>query len=335
MSAAGAGPAEDADWASLLDEGMVSLPETLASIDEAVRPSGDRVLLLRMAGGLSLDVLLDRGLDLGAAWWAGVPLAWRSVHLLDPGPGRSWEDRFLGGLMATCGPDNVGPERDGYGQHGTHHLTRANEVRWWRERTPDGLEVHVRGVVGHTHLYGPRVAVEREIVTRTGRPWVEVNDTVRNEGDEPVGVPLLYHVNVGAPALRPGTRLLIDADEPLLREPCPPGRDPLVVPPPEPGAPAVVAEYRVRTGDAPARAVLDARDASARLVVEWDAAVLPRLFTWNWPARGAWVLGIEPANAPMFGPEREQPHAGAPVLAPGEAWRAWVRIGVEPGPAPS
>jgi hypothetical protein len=75
-------------WAALLDEGMVTLPEALASVDEATRASGDRVLILRVAGGLSLDVLLDRGLDIGAAWWNGIPLAWRSPNLVDPGPGR-------------------------------------------------------------------------------------------------------------------------------------------------------------------------------------------------------------------------------------------------------
>ncbi|MFH5824254.1 DUF4432 family protein [Georgenia sp. AZ-5] len=331
MSAADPRLSAEAEWTSLLDEGMVTLPEALASIDEAVRPSGDRVLVLRLAGGLSLDVLLDRGLDLGAAWWAGVPLAWRSPHRVDPGPGRGWEDRFLGGLLATCGPDNIGPAREGSGQHGTHHLTPAADVRWWHERTAHGIDVHVRGVIGHTRLYGTRLVVEREVVTGTGRPSVVVNDIVRNEGDEPRGVPLLYHINVGAPMLRPGSRLLVDADEPLLREPCPPGREPLVVPPPERGAAAVVAEHRVRTSGTSARAVLTAPGGSGRLAVEWDAAVLPRLFTWNWPARGAWVLGIEPASAPMFGPERDQPGAGAPVLEPGQEWRTGVRIGVETG----
>jgi hypothetical protein len=91
------------DWLALVDDGRVSLLEALASVDEATRPSGDRALVLRLAGGLSLDVLPDRGLDIGAAWWAGVPIAWRSPHLVDPGPAETWENRFLGGLLATKG----------------------------------------------------------------------------------------------------------------------------------------------------------------------------------------------------------------------------------------
>jgi Domain of unknown function (DUF4432) len=321
------------DWLALVDDGRVSLLEALASVDEATRPSGDRALVLRLAGGLSLDVLPDRGLDIGAAWWAGVPIAWRSPHLVDPGPAGSWENRFLGGLLATCGPDNIGPSRGTSGQHGSHHLSRAHDVRWWRQRTDEGIDVHVRGAVGHTRLYGPRLVVEREIVSGTGRPSVEVRDVVRNSGDEPIGVPLLYHVNLGAPVLHPGARLLVDAGDPVLREPCPPGRHPLTVPSPETGLVAVVAEHRdVRPDDGWARAVLDGKGVGERVAVEWTATTLPRLCTWNWPARGAWVLGVEPTNAPLFGPERDLPHAGAPLLMPGEEIRTVVRIRVLPGP---
>jgi hypothetical protein len=184
------------------------------------------------------------------------------------------------------------------------------------------------------------VVVEREIVAGTGRPWVDVHDVVRNTGHEPVAVPLLYHVNLGAPLLRPGARLLVDAGEPVLREPLPPGRDPVTLPAPALGLDAVVAEHpRVRPSGGRARAVLTGTGRDAEVVVEWTADTLPRLCTWVYPAAGAWVLGVEPANAPLFGPERDGPGAGAPVLAAGEHWRTSVRIGVrtttEGPPAPT
>ena len=322
---------DDVDWTALLDDGRVSHLDAIASVDDVVRAGGGRVLSLRLAGGLALDVLVDRGLDLGAAWWGDVPLAWRSPHLVDPGPGRGWEDRFLGGLLSTCGPDNIGPPRGSSGQHGTHHLTPAHAVRWWRERTDSGVDVHVVGEVGFSELYGVRLVIEREIVTGTGRPWVEVRDTVRNTGHVPAPVALLYHVNLGAPMLRPGARLVVDADEQTLREPCPPGRDPLAMPEPAADLDAVVAEHRgLRAPDGRARAVLTGTGLDADVVVDWPAETLPRLCTWSFPARGAWVLGVEPTNAPLFGPERELPHAGAPVLQPGEHVATGVRIGVQP-----
>lgn len=317
------------DWAEVLERGLVALPEAIATVDDVTRSGGERVLALRLAGGLSFDVLPDRGLDLGATWWAGVPVAWRSPHLVDPGPGHGWEDRFLGGLLATCGPDNIGAPRDGHGQHGSHHLTPATGVRWWRELTPDGVMMHVAGAVGRSTLDGERVVVEREIVATTGVPAVEVRDVVRNEGTRPAGVPLLYHVNLGAPLLSPGSRLHVDAEEPVVREPLPPGRDPLVAADPAPGLDPVVAEHPdVRAVDGTARAVL--AGAGAEVVVTWTADTLPRLCTWSFPAQGVWVLGVEPTNAALFGPERDLPDGGAPVLAPGAEWRTGVRIEVVP-----
>lgn len=313
----------------LLSAGMVALPETVAPVLDVIGPGGERLLLVRLAGGLSFDVRPDRGLDLGPAWWGGVPVAWRSPHRADPGPGAGWEERFLGGLVVTCGPENIGPPTATAGQHGSHHLTPATEVRWWREVTADGVTVHVRGVVGFSTLYGTRVVVEREVVASTGRPRVEIRDLVRNDGDEPVGVPLLYHVNLGAPLLAPGGRLHVDAGRTRLRDPLPPGRDPLRMPDPAPGAEAVVAEHQgLPVRDGRSHAVLDG--GAARVRVDWTAGTLPRLCTWAWPARGAWVLGVEPANAPLFGAERDGPHAGAPLLAPGGTWRTGVAVEVLP-----
>lgn len=311
---------------TLLDEGLVSLPDAVASVFEGTSVTGERILTLRLLDGLQVDVMPDRGLDLGAVWWCGTPVAWRSPNLVDPGPGRDWEARFLGGLLATCGPDNIGPPRGSSGQHGTHHLTPAHEVRWWRERTPTGIEVHVRGLVAHTSLGGPKIVVEREVVATTGRPAVEVRDIVRNVGDRPTAVPLLYHVNLGAPLLAPGGTLEVAADAPVLREPAPPGRHPLRMPEPSAGAEPVVAEHPdVVPDNGWARALLTG-GPRADVRVEWSADTLPRLCTWSWPAAGAWVLGVEPTNAALFGPERELPDAGAPVLGPGEQWRTTVRV---------
>ncbi|MBN9325812.1 MAG: hypothetical protein BGO38_04390 [Cellulomonas sp. 73-145] len=327
------GPTDPVDAAALLDSGMVSLPDAVASVDEVTRAGGERVLVVRAAGGLAVDVLPDRGLDLGPVWWGGVPVAWRSPNPVDPGPGWGWEERFRGGLLATCGPDNIGEPRGASGQHGTHHLTSAYEVRWWRERTASALEVHVSGSVAHTSLGGARIIVERHVVVPTGTPWVHVRDVVRNVGDRPVGVPLLYHVNLGAPLLRPGARLRVPYRDHVTREPLPAGRHPLELPSPAVGLEPVVAEHRgpTTTGER-ASAVLTGTGAGVEVVVEWPVATLPRLNTWAWPAERAWVLGVEPSNAPLFGPERDGWAAGAPVLEPGAEWQTGVSVGLRPAP---
>src|SRR5207245_5835301 len=83
---------------------------------------GCRALDLRVMGGMDIRLLPDRGLDVGAAWFAGIPLAWMSV-VGESGPvpsrgGNEWIEAFGGGLFVTCGLRNVGVSSEGHGQHG-------------------------------------------------------------------------------------------------------------------------------------------------------------------------------------------------------------------------
>lgn len=319
----------DRTWSAggLIDDGLVGLVDAVAEVHEQIR-AGMRVLSIRVAGGLAVDVLPDRGLDIGSTWWGDVPLAWRSPNPVDPGAGFGWEERFLGGLLATCGPDNIGEPRGSAGQHGTHHLSHAFGVSWERVRVGDEVEVRVRGSVAHSSLTGPRVVVERTIAVMTGKPEVRVEDVVRNVGDQAWGVPLLYHVNLGAPVLRPGSTVQVDAVDVVTREPLPDGRAPGVLPPPQSRLAPVVAEHRgVRSVDGAGRAVVIGPGGPAVEVV-WTLDTVPRLNTWTWPTAGAWVLGVEPSNAPLFGDERDSMFAGAPVLDPGQSWRTGIRIAV-------
>jgi len=66
---------------------------------------GCRVLDLRVWDGIDLRILPERGFDIGAAWYRGVPLAWIS-GVGEAGPiqnlqDTSWVDAFGGGLMTT------------------------------------------------------------------------------------------------------------------------------------------------------------------------------------------------------------------------------------------
>jgi hypothetical protein len=103
---------------------------------------GVSALRLRTGGSLSCD----RGMDLGAAEYRGVPLAWVSpTGVVAPHfrelQGEGWLRSFGGGLLVTCGLQNVGEpsERGGeeLGLHGrisnTPAALLAREVRWERE----------------------------------------------------------------------------------------------------------------------------------------------------------------------------------------------------------
>jgi hypothetical protein len=52
--------------------------------------------------------------------------------------------------------------------------------------------------------------------------------------------------------------------------------------------------------------------------VRWSLGTLPRLYQWILPTRGRWALGIEPANAALFGVDDDGFPASTDRVAPGD-----------------
>src|SRR5215218_6457377 len=111
--------------------------------------AGSRAVDVRVWNGVDLRLLPDRGLDLGAAWFRGTPLAWISPAGEQPPPlpeelvGNAWRDAWSGGLVTTCGLANVGAASEGHGQHGTYTARPALDLQV--ERTTS--EVTVTGTI--------------------------------------------------------------------------------------------------------------------------------------------------------------------------------------------
>ena len=319
--------------AQLVAAGYIGSTDALVQIRELAGDphsgSGGRAYAVTLAGGLAFEVLPDRGLDIGAAWYAGQPIGWRSP-LGSPGlaPTPSdWLGRFGGGLLVTCGLDNIGSPRGAYGQHGSHHDTRAHDVSVERVTEPDRLGVRISGTIDSVEVFGRRVRTYRTITAYADDPAVHISDRVVNEGAWPATVALLYHVNFGAPLVLPGTTIAVDAEEHQARDPqeavgwqsFPGVSDELG---------EEVWEHRgLRTVDGIATASVTSPTGLAA-DVSWGADELPRLLEWIFPPRHTWALGIEPANAPIFGPDRDTPDAGIPILAPGESLTTTLTVRV-------
>lgn len=120
---------------------LLGEPRQAASVREVVLrdgASGDlRAIDVRPAGGIHALVLADRGLDIGPAWAQGWPLHWQSpAGFRHPAyfDGEKWLDSFGGGLLVTCGLENVGPgcrvDDERYCQHGRFSNLPADGVRY-------------------------------------------------------------------------------------------------------------------------------------------------------------------------------------------------------------
>jgi len=279
--------------------------------------AGSRAVDIRVWNGIDVRLLPDRGLDIGAAWFRGTPLAWispageRPPPLADELVGNAWRDAWGGGLVTTCGLSNVGAASEGYGQHGTYTARAVSDLQV--ERTTS--EVTATGTVVDAPF-----TLSRRIVTTVGQGLVRIDDRVVNDSGWTAAAPLLYHVNLGAPLWDEEAYLETDAQE--------------VVPRDEAAAAELATwdEPPAVTDGAPERVFEHVGASWARLTnmtlgVELTLrSSLPRLWQWVDPASGVNALGIEPANCSVLGREHDIATGQMPFLDPGEARTSWLTL---------
>lgn len=316
--------------ARMLADGLLGHADQVAVARESVsgldRGQPQRAIDLTVLGGLSVRLLPDRGLDVTAAWWDGTPLAWQSRvaevrgRLTDT-PG-DWIRAFGGGLVTTCGLQNVGSPSEGHGQHGAFSSTPASSVQVEREVVGDELQLVVSGVVEECDAFDTFLECHRTVTTRTGSAHLTLTDIVTNRGAASLTAPMLYHVNVGAPVWSPGARLEVlgrastvprdaDARAALL--------DWDVAPTPASDARERVFEHLFDEA-AERREVRVVNDTlRVAMTVSWSAASLPRLHQWVHPRSGVYALGVEPANCSLLGRGADRAAGRLPLLSPGES----------------
>ena len=285
------------------------------------KAAGCRAIDLRVEGGIDLRLLPDRGLDVSDAWFAGVPLDWRSPVGETGNVADDWMLSFGGGLVVTCGLRNVGVPSEGHGQHGDHTFQRADVEAV--ERSGDALIV--RGTVTEVAALGHHLHVARTWRTHAGQGLVQLEDVVTNRGHAIEPALQLYHVNLGPPLWAEGSTLTLNARATHPRdadaEPFADAWD--TAPALMPGAPERVFEHEVAPG-ADGWCSATVTGAGIELEVRWDAATMPRMWQWVHPSYG--VLGLEPANCSVLGVAHDRAEGRLPELAPGEERRTRLEI---------
>lgn len=276
--------------------------------------AGTRAIAVAPAGGLHARLLVDRGLDIGAAWVGGYPVAWLSANGERPsGHGDDadgWHDGWAGGLVTTCGLQNVGAASEGHGRHGHYSDLAASEIAVDRRVDRDGTgEIAVSGTMVEPVGLGRGIRVRRRVAFSIGSPVVRIEDEAVNESADALQAPLLYHVNLGHPFLGAETRLLLDG----------------VAAGGEMGPPAAVADEVVEHA-AYGSATVESDTLGLRLDIAWDSGTLPRLFTWQRRMRGQYVMAVEPANCSVAGRAADREAGVAPMLEPGAHRRTTLTL---------
>jgi Domain of unknown function (DUF4432) len=277
--------------------------QRVGHLDQVVLATERAAIDVRVLDGIELRIHPRRGLDIGAAWFRGRPLAWIGPAGEGGAESDDWREAWGGGLVTTCGLDNVGAPSEGIGLHGTYTFLAARHVECERSAN----EAVVRGTVED-----PRgLRVERTITTTAGAGRVELTDRTSNVSGDRLEAPVLYHLNLGWPLWDAGARVSTDAGDTSPRDDDAAAHDWSTAPPEPIAAPERVWEHLGAT-----RATVLNAALGLRVTVEFD---LPRLWQWVDPAPGTYALGLEPANCSVLGRAHDRAEGRLPFLEPGEA----------------
>ena len=313
---------------------------------------GVRLLRFATGAGFDFEVLVDRGFDVGRAWLGGRPLAWWSpVGLIGPWyyepAGIGWFRAFPGGLISTCGLDQVQlggmddttvfnyPHRrsESYGLHGRYPGLPARLAGYGVSWQGDECVLWAQAEIRQVAVFGEQLLLIRRIEADLGGTAVRLADTVTNTGATACPHMLLYHCNIGFP--------VVD-EHAELAYPAPAGTC---------VSEASTREYRRLAGPDPAfveecyehdmtpgpdgyvcAAVLN-RVRGLGVYQRYRKDQLPHHVTWRQLGSGTYVVAMEPGTNRDAGRFDARERGELIHLGPGEQRRYELELGVLAGDA--
>lgn len=310
--------------------------------DGRARPM--RVALVRTGSGLELTLLVDRCLDVAAASYNGRPLGWRSTTgdvapaYFEP-EGFAWLRSFNGGLVATCGLRHVGapppnPDIFGAGLHGRIGNLPAENLKVTQEWQGNDYVLSISGTMRETAVFGQNLTLTRTVSTKLGAKSFHIHDVVTNESFDAAGFQLLYHCNIGWPAVDAGSRLLSPTRQVAPRdEIARKGQDQwnrFDAPTHGYAEQVFFHDMAPAAGSKVCCAIVNdaiGTDSGFGVFVKYDKRQLPRFAEWKMMGEQNYVVGLEPANCGVLGRHVDEQHGLLHRLAPGEARAFDLEIG--------
>jgi hypothetical protein len=313
---------------------QIASVRTVQLDDGNERPT--RAAIIRTGSGLELTVLLDRCLDIAAASFQGKAMGWRSTTG-DVSPtfyeaeGIRWLRSYFGGLVTTCGLMNVGaPGEDsglrGTGLHGRIGNTPARNISISQEWRGNDYVLRVSGTMRETVVFGENLTLRRTVSTKLGSRSFTINDIVTNEGFKSTKYQLLYHCNIGWPAVDAGSELITPSRHvaPRDAEAADGKKDWWKCDSPGHGYAEKVYYHDIagdRSGNATVAIVNDgfASGNGFGVYVTYNTKELPRFVEWKQLGEQDYVVGFEPCNCGVEGRDVDERLGLLHNLKPGES----------------
>lgn len=296
------------------------------------RAKGVRTLKFNTGSGLEFTVLVDRCMDIHSVSYKGVPIAWQSLagivspYYYEP-EGSGWLRSWSGGLMTTCGFEQVGTafvdQGISYGLHGRSGNLPAENVSIEERWDGDKYIMTARGQILQSYFISENYLLTREIRTELGKSIIRVHDHVENPGFSKTPFEILYHINFGFPIVDEGARLIFPSREVTPRDEVAAAGladwDQLCAPVVD-FQEQVLEHEMIPDPDGFINAVIvnESIGAGLGVLVRYDHANLPFFSEWKQMGEGIYSLGFEPGNCHPHGRNVERERGTLQFLEPGE-----------------
>ena len=308
------------------------------------RAKGVRAIDFNLGNSLEFTVVPDRGMDVFAARFQGMSLAWHSAGGMTAPPyyepeGLGWLRSFAGGLVVTCGLTYAGAPTVDQGQelglHGRVSNLPATGVHAAGCWDGDDYLMWASGEVRESVVFGENLYLFRKVWARLGERRFYIEDLVRNESYRQVPHQILYHINLGFPLVDAGSRLLTPSARVTPRddEARKGASEWNIITDPIPGFAEKVYYHEMQADDEGyvRAAVVNFtlwQGEPFGLYVKYRKEQLPRFIEWKMMGEGDYVVGMEPANCGVEGRNVDREQGTLVFLQPGEERQYQLELGL-------
>lgn len=292
-------------------------------------------------GDLSYHVMTDKCLDISALSYKGINMSFLSKPGLQH-KGQLASDAgirsIMGGFLFTAGLENICAPviidgRD-YSMHGNLRSLPAEHVSGTASWEGDEYVIEVSGEMREAELFGENLLLRRRISTRfPGRSFI-IEDRIENQSFRYEAFLLLYHINFGYPFLTERCEILIPSDTVVPRDGI--SKENLArwnrMEGPVPNEEEYVYLHNPkRKIDGRSVVGIYNRELEIGVSIEYDPGVLPYFMEWKSLGSGDYALGLEPANASVFGREHHHADGSLPMIRSFEEIKIQLKIEILDG----
>lgn len=307
------------------------------------RAKGLSAIEMKTGGGLSFEVLEDRGMDIGVCNYKGIPISFRSAikesrpEFFEP-LRDEWFRNYGGGLLTTCGLNYLGApcvdNGEKLGLHGRISNTPSEELYTRKYWDKDELILEVNGSIREAKALNYNLVLNRQIKVKGGENRFFIKDKIVNEGFRDTCNMVLYHFNIGHPVLDLDSKLYLRTKEVVPRDEIASNRwdkyNEYLAPTKD--YPDVVYYHSLEfSNDSICKVAFVNHNIDIGIYIKYNSKTLPYFTQWKFTGEGNYVTGLEPGNCRVNGRDIERRENRLKILKPYEEVSYEIEFGIIDG----